>query len=255
MTKLFDDYLFRCHSIFSIIPNQKTKAITKTIEGEYRRHFSEWMTGKKAKINSRYFDKGIACEPQAISLLQECLYPPSKGHGLISRKKVRKENGYVTGEHDAIVDGIVWDIKNAYSDLTFMNAHMTDQYEYQLQCYMWLNDLEDAALFYALIDTPEFLIDRDLKRDLWDESKSWIAGDEFDENYINYCESYRRICRYSEYKEPWERFKIFRTKRDENKIDIIKESVLIARENLNAMYDDHIWHIENNRRLMGIEDE
>ena len=60
---------------------------------------------------------------------------------------------------------------------TFMNADLSNLYEWQLRVYMWLYDADEAELAYVLVDTPKHLIEKE-KRQLFFKYKSEDMNDE-----------------------------------------------------------------------------
>jgi hypothetical protein len=250
MIENFNDYKFRCSSLSDIIPNQKTMAFTETIRKAIRKRFVEEITGTRKDIHSKYIDKGISCEPESTKLLQVALYPISKGNAVINAKKQRKENAYISGETDPIVDGIVYDLKNAYDEYTFEEAELSLKYEWQLMGYMWLHGLKKARLFYTLNNMPEFLIQREEQNLLYSRDV-YYEGD-FDPRYMEACRLLRERYKYDRL-PLWERFKLWDVAFDEDKIPIIINAVTTARNYMNELLVDRAEHIRTNKILMGVE--
>ena len=239
----FDNYLFRCSSLSKIIPNQKTKALTETIKKEIRKLFVEEVTNTRKQIHSKYLDKGVACEPLSTRILQDALYPTE----VLNAKKYRGHNDYITGEPDIIIDGYVYDLKNAWDLFTFTEASLTEAYEWQLIGYMWIFNLKKGRLFYTINDLPKFLLDKELNNLLY--SKEHNFNGPLDPLYFQACDELRERNSYG-HLDLSERFKLWDVEYSEEKIEIIKDSVLKARSYMNDLLVEHKEHIEKNKKLM-----
>lgn len=249
MIENFNNYKFRCSSLSEIIPNQKTMAFTETMKKYIRKCFVEEITSSRKEIHSKYLDKGISCEPESTKLLQSALYPISKGYPIINAKKERKENAYITGETDPIVDGIVYDLKNAYDEYTFEEACLSPKYEWQLTGYMWIHGLKKSRLFYTLNNMPEFLIKKEEQALFY--SKDVYYQDEYDPRYIEACRLLRQRYKYDRL-PIWERFKLWDVAFDEDRIPIMVNAVTNARKYMNELLLERSEHISRNKILMGV---
>lgn len=128
-------------------------------------------------ITSKYLTKGIINEPISIDMMmkhQSWTPKDSEGH----LKKTRKFNDYVTGEADLFFESkdsglILADVKSSYNKKTFddNNHNLTASddlkvtnrtYWYQMQCYMWLYNMEVSYLAFCLTDTPAHLISNEV---------------------------------------------------------------------------------------------
>jgi len=221
---LFDNYLFRCSSIGKLMTKPRNKkdllAVgTRTYLGEI---FKEELYGKSGQIKSKYLDKGIMAEEEAIAMYGQYI-----ARDVVKNTK-RYNNEYITGEPDLFADTLV-DIKCSWNHKTFP---LTDEdvpekdYYWQLQGYMALTDFEESKLVYCLVDTPDELIYDEMKRtrsklgliDLPEELEQEIwDGLKFEG--IN----------------PKYRIKEFVVERNQEDIDAIYNRVTLAREYLNNL--------------------
>jgi hypothetical protein len=117
--------------------------------------------------HSKYLQKGIMLEEQAIGLVNELLYK----NVFIEKNTVRKSNDFVTGECDMDIDEygafsnvgkIVSDTKCSWSLKTFhkvteKTAKENKQYGCQLNTYKWLYGADTMQLCYCLLNTPKKL--------------------------------------------------------------------------------------------------
>lgn len=238
---MLNEYKFRASSLGEII--SKSGKTTQTMLSYLQRTFIEETEGIRKDINSKYFEKGVFQEEDGITMLQNTLHKNS----LVLKNRERKSNEYVQGECDCIVDGFVYDIKNAWDRFTFANADLTWNYEWQLKAYMWLWGVNKARLFYCLNNTPEHI--------LLDEYKKLYYRHRFesesDEEYVNLCFELKDAHTYDS-KPLEERFKVWEVELNDEDIERIKTSVNEARSILIKMQYDRQQQIDNNRKLMGL---
>jgi hypothetical protein len=111
--------------------------------------------GYTTELNNKYVTKGIQCEEQSIELLNDVLFTNYE------KNEVRKTTELLTGECDIYTPELIIDIKTSWSFDTFpatpSDINIKD-YEYQLRGYMFLYNVERAALAYCMVNTPSDLI-------------------------------------------------------------------------------------------------
>lgn len=235
----FNKFEFRSSTIGKIL--SKSGKFTDGNKTYIEEVFAGHIHKTKKHITSKYFEKGLFEEESGITLLQNTLHK----NKLIVKNKERKSNGYIHGEADCIVDGIVYDIKNAWDCFTFEKAELTHDYEWQLVSYAWLWGLEEARLFYALNDTPEYLILDEERRLMY----SGNYGTTENEQYIIDCKKLRE--RHVHRNKPLEeRFKLFEVVVTSEKIDQIKKAVIKAREYMIELNQERNIRILINKSLM-----
>ena len=117
----------------------------------------EWLmsnlVGYKKEVKSKYLEKGLACEDDAILLLN----PDYR------KNEERRESNYLSGECDILLDDKVIDIKCSWDFSTFpkLKEVIPDEaYIWQVQGYMILENKPKAEVSYCLMNTPEHLDDR-----------------------------------------------------------------------------------------------
>lgn len=119
----------------------------------------EYVYAYHKMIQSKYFDKGIQCEDDAIDLYNEVFFTRYE------KNAERRTNDFITGEPDIIVPGkLIIDIKNAWSLDTFpatsedvADIAKKSGYDYQGRAYMWLWGIEEFEVAYCLVSTPSEL--------------------------------------------------------------------------------------------------
>ena len=141
-------------------PPQLSKTAKKEVEKLWRYLEKDYLDD----IDSKYLEKGLLNEDDGIELLT------STGFPFIYKNDERKEDEKkgIQGECDVIcnIDGVrtIIDIKSNWNLKSYMNAEFTDLYEYQLRCYMYLYNAEEAILAYTLTDTPQHLIEAEKRK-------------------------------------------------------------------------------------------
>jgi hypothetical protein len=138
----------------------------------------EARTGRRSKLETKYFSKGIEAEKAGRDLTSRIL------NIMLIEDDERKSNEWVTGKRDVKSNELIIDIKSAWSFESF-NKHLlstpNEIYLRQLDCYMDLWNIKDSLLVHVLVDTPFNLIDDEIKRMDWKYNISDMNGDIRDE--------------------------------------------------------------------------
>jgi len=149
--------LIRCSSLPKIMTasRSKSEALSETAKSYIKSIAKQDYFGYTTELNNKYVTKGIQCEEQSIELLNDVLFTNYE------KNEVRKTTELLTGECDIYTPELIIDIKTSWSFDTFpatpSDINIKD-YEYQLRGYMFLYDVECAALAYCMVDTPSDLI-------------------------------------------------------------------------------------------------
>ncbi len=148
--------LIRCSSLPKIMVNSRTKgALSETAKSYIKSIAKQDYFGYTTELNNKYVTKGIQCEEQSIELLNDVLFTNYE------KNTERKTTELLTGECDIYTPELIIDIKTSWSFDTFpatpSDINIKD-YEYQLRGYMFLYDVERAALAYCMVNTPSDLI-------------------------------------------------------------------------------------------------
>lgn len=132
----------------------------------------EWViqqiTGKQKTIESKYLSHGIYAEEAAIQRAEKhfgCKFP---------RRQEYKENNFFTGSFDAANDAMVIDTKCSFNEYTFpyFQSDPDKKYYGQLQVYMDLHDVKNAALVFCLENHSDDEIDKMAQRLAYNEGLS-----------------------------------------------------------------------------------
>jgi hypothetical protein len=195
-----------------------------------------WLFMKKGvrlDIKSKFLDKGLYGEEDAITLISEV-------DGILYVKnEERRNNEDHTGECDVVkvINGkkIVIDTKCSWSPDTFMNAEPEINYEWQGRIYMELWDADEFHLKYCLVDAPPHLVQREKDSAKW----KYFSGDMTDAELDLFEKSMQPIYDQIDLNMVYstnpaftkaERVKTFIFYRDKEKMKLMAERVKMARE-------------------------
>ncbi|WP_430811296.1 MULTISPECIES: hypothetical protein [unclassified Carboxylicivirga] len=290
----YDDYLFRCHSFGRLmggLPKPLTESQAKTYAAYHDRFMGigrpltenqeatyydlgakmrakiqlsdgaktlceelvrEDVFKRRKVIETKYMDKGIEMEDASIKLYGQYI-----GQEL-EKNTERKLNDYWVGEADN-VQGKVRDFKTSWDHDTFPRAvpKISTLYEWQLQLYMDLWQMDEAELIYTLVDTPIRLVDDELRRMDWKYNLMTMDGCirpehipfvvEKVSNMIYTEAGLVELCEMSGTLDiDWfaagfmelpieQRIKVFHTKRNEKMLRQGREMVKLARDYMNKI--------------------
>lgn len=149
--------IFRASSLADIMtePKAKTETLSVGAKTAIAKLAKEAVYGYDERISSKPMQKGIQVEDQSIELLNSVLFTS------YTKNTERKTNEWITGECDIFTGSKIIDIKSSWSLATFPALAEDGEnktYTWQLAAYMWLWDVDSAAIAYCLVSTPEELI-------------------------------------------------------------------------------------------------
>lgn len=219
-------FKMRCSALGALFtePRSKSETISATLKTHLNNWYLEKEYGVRTDMTSRYTDKGIQLEDQAIREYND----------LFKTNHVKNdeyfEDDFIQGTPDIVSDDEVLDIKCSFSLSSFPALETkcpNKAYDYQLQGYMRLTGKSKAKLVYVLLDTPEDIIVR--------EAKSIMYKEKLPEDFLDILiEEVRESQTYSHI--PIEkRIKIFDVARNEEIIKAIDDKVANAREYLKSL--------------------
>jgi hypothetical protein len=213
--------IVRCSSLGKLMtePRSKSEVLSQTAKSYIEDLFNELEFGYRKEFSSRYTDKGLEMEDEAIQFASEQF-----DWEFVVKNTERFTNDYITGEPDINTDNLLADIKCSWSLDTYpmFEADLKNKdYYWQLQGYMWLTGKTEAELVYCLMNTPLQIVDDEVRRAHW---KAGLIDEDIDlrhevqlkHNYDN-IPSKLRVKRYI-------------VERDDKAIEKIIEKVEIARE-------------------------
>lgn len=149
--------IFRASSLADLMTDPTAKGETLSVGAKtaIAKMAKEFVYGFDEQITSKYMDKGIQCEDKSIELLNSVMFSDYK------KNAERKTNDYITGECDIFTGTSIIDIKTSWSLATFpalVEDGENKTYKWQLDAYMWLWNVDEAAIAYCMVNTPESLI-------------------------------------------------------------------------------------------------
>jgi hypothetical protein len=184
--------------------------------------------GRQKDVYSKYMEKGLAVEEDAITL-----YSLVKGE-FYKKNEERIGNEFVEGCPDIREFKHVRDIKSSWDLFTFYNSKLSkinSDYEWQLTGYQWIDDAESATLAYCLVDTPDTLINKAVNQLMWDMGAATNESPEF----LAAKEELEKSMRFSDIPRAERVHEIF-LRRDDRKIAQIPDRVKECREWLSELH-------------------
>lgn len=227
------DFKIRASAVTDIMSDPKTKSETISVGAKTycKKWLKEELFGRREPIISKYLQKGLDTEEQALNVLVRVLKL-----GMVYKNEERKFDDFKTGECDFIHKGVIYDNKSSYSFDTFplFEDKLDPKYYGQMQVYLSLWGLEQAKVCYTLVDTPMDILERELK---------WIEGDNNKQQKalsLIFTEKYWKECKDRFFRdadpikfvsiEDKYRVKVFDVKRDNDYINKIHLKVKGCRE-------------------------
>lgn len=133
-------------------PRSKSEVLSKTTITYLEEWVKEQIYNQRKEISSKYLDKGLTVEGDAIQL-----YSNHTGHPM-AKNEQSFEDDYFTGTPDVITDTTIIDIKSSWDPFTFplFEANAAKAYETQLQVYMHLTGRERSEVVYMLMSYADF---------------------------------------------------------------------------------------------------
>jgi len=186
--------------------------------------------GIRKEFWSRYTDKGNRVEQDSIRMANKIL-DWGLTEEIIQKPQERYSNDYVVGKMDVLTDWMLADVKSSWDGTTFpwfYTSVPNKDYEYQLQGYMWLTGHEQASLVYCLSDTPEDMVNDEIRRELW--KNKLIGEDDEIEEFVRAKHEFSRIPTHFRVKE-------FVIHRDEKVIESIQTKIDQCRDYYETLYD------------------
>jgi len=211
----------RCSAIGKLMTSPRTKGelLSETAKTYIQDYFKEKELGIAKEFWSRYTDKGLQMEDEAIEFAGQVL-----GWDFVVKNTERYNNEWLTGEPDVITKDLLADIKCSWDANTFpmFDTELKNKdYFWQLQGYMFLTGMYKAELVYCLMSTPHQIVEDEVRRAHW---KAGLIDEDLDlreavQSQHNFDHLPNEL-----------RIKRFIVEKDEQAIEQIKEKVEIARD-------------------------
>lgn len=178
----------------------------------------EQIYKKRRQNSNKYTEKGLIMEDNSLDFVAEQL-----DIFMILKNEEYFENSFLTGTPDAILPEFIIDVKNSWNHLTFplFSTEIPDiAYFYQAQGYMALTGKKYYKLIYTLMDTPEYLIEKEFQYNNFHQ----LEYEDFKKEYI-----------YEKDTPAKNRIKIFEIEKDEEVIEKIKIRVAECQQYINQL--------------------
>lgn len=243
---------------YSLTKDQKQ--LSESAKKQIIKTYASQIRGRHTKIKSKYLEKGLFREQDAVTLLSRMT------NKFYKINKIRLINSFITGEPD-LFDGEdihhaieTLDTKCSWSYETFMESkfsELSDIYEWQGIGYEWLTGAEFHSVVYCLLNGTYNAINDEIRRLAWSMGVL-DASVETDPKFIYECrqieknhifdihdfytentgyEFYNEVDVNKEGRIVWEfdipieeRIHIKRFARDEDKIEAAKVRIIECRE-------------------------
>ena len=150
--------------------------LSDTAESEIEKVWLLYEKGYYGELDNKYVNKGLFNEQLGLGIVSDYVGK------LILKNEERIYKNNLTGEADGffIENGkkIVIDVKCPWDVNTYKNNKLSNIYEYQLRCYMYLYDVDEAWLCYCLTDTPEHIVTSLKKKEFYKYYHDGMTNDE-----------------------------------------------------------------------------
>lgn len=130
----------------------RKKNLSQILPDTCTSYLKEWYANENQSLHSKYIDKGIMCEHEAIEYMAEMLE-----FGIAEKNVEQAENEFMTGCCDVNLPAAIVDVKCPWDKQTLQsNIYCMDSnYKWQGIGYMILYGKNKFILFYGLMDTDE----------------------------------------------------------------------------------------------------
>ena len=210
-------------------PRSKNEILSQTAKTYVEEQVLLAKYGIRKTFSSRYTDKGNLVEDESIRIASEALEL-----GFLIKNDEHFSNEWLTGTPDVNTDDLLLDVKSSWDATTFpffATEIPTKDYYYQLQGYMELTGKTEALLVYCLVNTPEDMVQDEIRRAHWNANLLEESLDLIDEvqkrHNFDHIPDNRRV-------------KVFEVERDDEVIEQIKERVELCREYYETLYN-FLW--------------
>lgn len=187
----------------------------KTAKSYAEQWLKEKLFDREKEFSNKYVMKGLIVEDNSIDLIAEVL-----GYGMLFKNEQYFEDDHMTGTPDIYIPkkDTVIDAKSSWDIFTFPlfdTSVPNMDYWWQGQGYMNLTGLNHYRLCYCLVDTPEHIIDSEMRR------YAYNNGHEIED--LKYSEWLKRYTYGDIPKE--DRLKCFDFDKEEGAINKVRERV------------------------------
>jgi hypothetical protein len=212
-----EQFKIRCSAIGQIMtePRSKSELLSKTTITYIEEWMKEQIYGRRKRTESKYMDKGILMEDEAIEFVSS-YYPEMP---LLIKNEKNFASEYMTGTPDITFSDEVIDIKCSWDCFTFplFEKELPEKnYYWQLQGYFHLTGASRGRIIYVLTNTPDSIVEKEIS----------YSPDREDE-----------IIAYHNYRNIPDKYKVksFDVLRNDEDIERIKQRVIECRNYINQL--------------------
>ena len=232
------EFIARASQMGALMTNPRTQGetLSETTKTAIQEAVLFNKYGIEKHITSKEMEKGTENEPIGIEMASQ-LYG---WFGIELITKQRLFNDYVSGECDVLTDYVLADIKCPFKavNFPFFEEDVPNKaYFFQLQAYMWLTDRTESELIYCLTNTPEHIINDEIRKEMWycstQERYKHLSELELEE----LCEERIRKQHIFDHIPIEKRVKKYVIQRDETVIESMKARIELCREYYDSIYD------------------
>lgn len=158
------------------------KELPKTAKSYCEEWLKEQLYCRKKEFSNKYTQKGLIVEDNSIDFISEQL-----GLGLLFKNEKYFENEYMHGTPDIVLKHTIIDAKNSWDPFTFplFEKSVNSDYFWQAQGYMELTGVKKYILAYVLSDTPENIIEREVRSYCYQNGIEEIDSELYDQFHAN----------------------------------------------------------------------
>lgn len=225
----FDNYLFRASQLGRLMTNDRSgKSMGETAKKYLLEVYIKEVYGRDKEIINKYVTKGLQVEDDSMTLYCRNIKKFYK------KNTEYMKNDFICGTPDIIDDDSIIDLKSSWDLHTFydvMTNSINKNYVLQLNAYMELTGKKKAKLVYCLVDTPQPLIQDEIKKLQW---KMGVSDPEANEVFKQAADYLQTALTFSDI-ELKKRFIEFTINYDQELINSVYERVTEARKFLNKL--------------------
>lgn len=203
------------------------KSLNKELPQTAKSYCEEWLKEqlyqRRKEFSNKYTQKGLIVEDNSIDFIAERL-----GYGMLFKNEKHYSNEFIEGTPDIVVNKAI-DAKNSWDVFTFplFDTEIPNMdYWWQGQGYMELTGLKQYVLAYVLSDTPDNLIEREIRSYCYQNGIEDIDSDLY--------EMFHAKMTYQDVK-PELKFKKFEFAYDTEAIKRIEERVKLCRKYIETL--------------------
>lgn len=219
--------------IAELDPIKNKIELSETCKAELLKVFIFYKYKRTKEITSKYFEKGIVCEEDSITLLSRVTKT------MYLKNEVRLKNDYITGIPDLFKGNsietaeYVPDVKTSWDIFTFFTSKtkpLDSDYYWQDLGYLWLTGARKGSINHCLVNTPDGLIENEKKSFLY--KNPGLSQEQIDE-------AFAEIDRNSKYDDMPIQDKVHTFEIERNDADIVRltERIIECRKYIHETFN------------------